>query len=54
MLCFSVEEETDQNTGKLETALPISTEQVNELLIGRMKGIQGHCNSCYMDAALFR
>ncbi|XP_028260370.1 ubiquitin carboxyl-terminal hydrolase CYLD [Parambassis ranga] len=46
-------EETDQNTGKLETALPISTEQVNQLLIGRMKGIQGHCNSCYMDAALF-
>ncbi|XP_061593261.1 ubiquitin carboxyl-terminal hydrolase CYLD-like [Cololabis saira] len=36
-----------------ETAPPVSTEQVNQLLIGRMKGIQGHCNSCYMDAALF-
>uniref|UniRef100_A0A3P8QYP3 Ubiquitin carboxyl-terminal hydrolase CYLD n=1 Tax=Astatotilapia calliptera TaxID=8154 RepID=A0A3P8QYP3_ASTCA len=29
------------------------TEQVKQLLTGRMKGIQGHCNSCYMDAALF-
>uniref|UniRef100_A0A3Q2C6E5 ubiquitinyl hydrolase 1 n=1 Tax=Cyprinodon variegatus TaxID=28743 RepID=A0A3Q2C6E5_CYPVA len=38
---------------KLETVPPISTEQVHQLLIGRMKGIQGHCNSCYMDAALF-
>uniref|UniRef100_A0A3Q4BNC8 USP domain-containing protein n=1 Tax=Mola mola TaxID=94237 RepID=A0A3Q4BNC8_MOLML len=35
------------------TVPPISTEQVNQILIGRMKGIQGHCNSCYMDAALF-
>ncbi|XP_015243787.1 PREDICTED: ubiquitin carboxyl-terminal hydrolase CYLD-like [Cyprinodon variegatus] len=41
------------STGKLETVPPISTEQVHQLLIGRMKGIQGHCNSCYMDAALF-
>uniref|UniRef100_A0A3B4VII5 ubiquitinyl hydrolase 1 n=1 Tax=Seriola dumerili TaxID=41447 RepID=A0A3B4VII5_SERDU len=38
---------------KLETVPPITTEQVNQILIGRMKGIQGHCNSCYMDAALF-
>ncbi|KAL7396546.1 hypothetical protein ABVT39_007562 [Epinephelus coioides] len=47
------EDETDCITGKLETVPPISTEQVNQILIGRMKGIQGHCNSCYMDAALF-
>ncbi|XP_059197782.1 ubiquitin carboxyl-terminal hydrolase CYLD [Centropristis striata] len=40
-------------TGTLETVPPISSEQVEQLLIGRMKGIQGHCNSCYMDAALF-
>ncbi|XP_042338720.1 ubiquitin carboxyl-terminal hydrolase CYLD isoform X2 [Plectropomus leopardus] len=47
------ETETDHSTGKLETVPPISTEQVQQILIGRMKGIQGHCNSCYMDAALF-
>ncbi|XP_022608837.1 ubiquitin carboxyl-terminal hydrolase CYLD-like [Seriola dumerili] len=47
------ERETEHSTGKLETVPPITTEQVNQILIGRMKGIQGHCNSCYMDAALF-
>ncbi|KAM6922029.1 ubiquitin carboxyl-terminal hydrolase CYLD [Xenentodon cancila] len=41
------------STWNLETVPPMGTEQVNQLLIGRMKGIQGHCNSCYMDAALF-
>ena len=33
---------------------PLSSEQVDKILVGRMKGIQGHCNSCYMDSALFR
>uniref|UniRef100_A0A8C1WLJ9 ubiquitinyl hydrolase 1 n=1 Tax=Cyprinus carpio TaxID=7962 RepID=A0A8C1WLJ9_CYPCA len=33
---------------------PIRTEDVSDRLIGKMKGIQGHCNSCYMDSALFR
>ncbi|XP_071394811.1 ubiquitin carboxyl-terminal hydrolase CYLD [Centroberyx affinis] len=47
------ERETEHSTGKLENVAPINTEQVNQVLIGRMKGIQGHCNSCYMDAALF-
>ncbi|XP_076583196.1 ubiquitin carboxyl-terminal hydrolase CYLD [Chaetodon auriga] len=47
------ERETEHSTGKLETVPPISAEQVNQILIGRMRGIQGHCNSCYMDAALF-
>lgn len=47
------ERETERSTGKLETVPPISAEQVKPLLIGRMRGIQGHCNSCYMDAALF-
>lgn len=45
--------ETGHSTGKLDTVPPVSTEQINQVLIGRMKGIQGHCNSCYMDAALF-
>ncbi|KAM9848407.1 ubiquitin carboxyl-terminal hydrolase CYLD [Aulostomus maculatus] len=45
--------EREQSTGILDPVLPISAEQVDQVLIGRMKGIQGHCNSCYMDAALF-
>ncbi|XP_067314522.1 ubiquitin carboxyl-terminal hydrolase CYLD [Pseudorasbora parva] len=36
-----------------ETVPPIRTEDVSRRLIGQMKGIQGHCNSCYMDSALF-
>uniref|UniRef100_A0AAZ3SEF4 ubiquitinyl hydrolase 1 n=1 Tax=Oncorhynchus tshawytscha TaxID=74940 RepID=A0AAZ3SEF4_ONCTS len=32
---------------------PIASDQVERMLIGRMKGIQGHINSCYMDSALF-
>uniref|UniRef100_A0A669BXW0 Ubiquitin carboxyl-terminal hydrolase CYLD n=1 Tax=Oreochromis niloticus TaxID=8128 RepID=A0A669BXW0_ORENI len=45
--------QTDHSTAELQTVPPMSTEQVEQLLTGRMKGIQGHCNSCYMDAALF-
>lgn len=45
--------EMEDDAEKLETVPPVCTEQVNQVLIGRMKGIQGHCNSCYMDAALF-
>uniref|UniRef100_A0A3Q4MCR2 ubiquitinyl hydrolase 1 n=1 Tax=Neolamprologus brichardi TaxID=32507 RepID=A0A3Q4MCR2_NEOBR len=41
------------STAELQTVPPMSTEQVKQLLTGRMKGVQGHCNSCYMDAALF-
>lgn len=37
-----------------ENMPPISSEDVLKLLTGRMKGVQGHCNSCYMDSALFR
>ncbi|XP_013888088.1 ubiquitin carboxyl-terminal hydrolase CYLD isoform X2 [Austrofundulus limnaeus] len=48
-----LEEEAGYSTGNLEFVPPISSEQVQRVLIGRMKGIQGHCNSCYMDAALF-
>ncbi|XP_056131555.1 ubiquitin carboxyl-terminal hydrolase CYLD [Lampris incognitus] len=43
----------EHSAKKLESVAPISSEQVKQVLIGRMKGIQGHCNSCYMDAALF-
>ncbi|KAK3574703.1 hypothetical protein QTP86_015398 [Hemibagrus guttatus] len=32
---------------------PLRSEDVMKTLIGQMKGIQGHCNSCYMDSALF-
>uniref|UniRef100_A0A3B4ZU64 Ubiquitin carboxyl-terminal hydrolase CYLD n=1 Tax=Stegastes partitus TaxID=144197 RepID=A0A3B4ZU64_9TELE len=46
-------QKTEHSTGTPETVLPLSTEQVNQFLLGRMKGIQGHCNSCYMDSALF-
>lgn len=51
VFCVSVEWHLE---GRLETVPPVTTEQVDHILIGRMKGIQGHCNSCYMDAALFR
>lgn len=37
----------------VENVPPIKTEDVSQLLIGQNKGIQGHCNSCYMDSALF-
>ncbi|XP_061681396.1 ubiquitin carboxyl-terminal hydrolase CYLD isoform X2 [Syngnathoides biaculeatus] len=45
--------ERQQSTGKMDPVAPITTDQVDQMLIGQMKGIQGHCNSCYMDAALF-
>ncbi|KAM4613345.1 ubiquitin carboxyl-terminal hydrolase CYLD isoform 1-T2 [Polymixia lowei] len=36
-----------------EDAPPIPESQALSLLVGRMKGIQGHFNSCYLDATLF-
>ncbi|XP_071371714.1 ubiquitin carboxyl-terminal hydrolase CYLD isoform X2 [Centroberyx affinis] len=36
-----------------EDAPPIPESEVLSLLVGRMKGIQGHFNSCYLDATLF-
>ncbi|XP_076605155.1 ubiquitin carboxyl-terminal hydrolase CYLD [Chaetodon auriga] len=36
-----------------EDALPIPESEAVSLLVGRMKGIQGHINSCYLDATLF-
>ncbi|XP_029007610.1 ubiquitin carboxyl-terminal hydrolase CYLD isoform X2 [Betta splendens] len=36
-----------------EYAPPIPESEALSLLVGRMKGIQGHVNSCYLDATLF-
>ncbi|CAN9512488.1 unnamed protein product [Ophioblennius macclurei] len=36
-----------------EHAPPVSESEALSLLVGRMKGIQGHFNSCYLDATLF-
>ncbi|XP_059926056.1 ubiquitin carboxyl-terminal hydrolase CYLD [Gadus macrocephalus] len=36
-----------------EDTPPISESQAASLLVGRMRGIQGHFNSCYLDATLF-
>uniref|UniRef100_A0A8C5PK18 ubiquitinyl hydrolase 1 n=1 Tax=Leptobrachium leishanense TaxID=445787 RepID=A0A8C5PK18_9ANUR len=32
---------------------PLLGSAAVDVLCGKMRGIQGHCNSCYMDAALF-
>ncbi|XP_044206164.1 ubiquitin carboxyl-terminal hydrolase CYLD [Thunnus albacares] len=36
-----------------EDAPPIPESEALSLLVGKMKGIQGHVNSCYLDATLF-
>ncbi|KAJ8377013.1 hypothetical protein SKAU_G00075930 [Synaphobranchus kaupii] len=41
------------DTAVLGTVAPLSSEQALQVLVGKEKGIQGHCNSCYMDSALF-
>lgn len=43
----------DTEEHDLEPVPPVATDDVERLLVGRMKGIQGHHNSCYMDSALF-
>ncbi|KAM6454652.1 ubiquitin carboxyl-terminal hydrolase CYLD-like isoform 1-T1 [Liasis olivaceus] len=37
----------------LSNSPPLRNDVAVNVLKGRMRGIQGHCNSCYMDAALF-
>ncbi|XP_066481352.1 ubiquitin carboxyl-terminal hydrolase CYLD-like isoform X2 [Tiliqua scincoides] len=37
----------------LSNSPPLREDAAVRVLQGRMRGIQGHCNSCYMDAALF-
>ncbi|KAG7488291.1 hypothetical protein MATL_G00033130 [Megalops atlanticus] len=46
---------TDRALSRVEcgTVAPLSSEEALQRLVGKMKGIQGHCNSCYMDSALF-
>ncbi|XP_042321038.1 ubiquitin carboxyl-terminal hydrolase CYLD-like [Sceloporus undulatus] len=39
--------------GELSNSPPLRDDMAVNVLHGRMRGIQGHCNSCYMDAALF-
>ena len=53
-VCVTSEREAERSLGMLGNVDPLSSEQVDKILVGRMKGIQGHCNSCYMDSALFR
>ncbi|XP_052466565.1 ubiquitin carboxyl-terminal hydrolase CYLD-like [Carassius gibelio] len=36
-----------------EDVPPVAEQDVLSRLVGRMKGIQGHFNSCYLDATLF-
>ncbi|XP_056324160.1 ubiquitin carboxyl-terminal hydrolase CYLD [Danio aesculapii] len=36
-----------------EDVPPVAEQDVLSHLVGRMKGIQGHFNSCYLDATLF-
>ncbi|XP_072238877.1 ubiquitin carboxyl-terminal hydrolase CYLD [Leuresthes tenuis] len=36
-----------------EDAPPVPESEVLSVLVGKMKGIQGHINSCYLDATLF-
>ncbi|XP_018413703.1 PREDICTED: ubiquitin carboxyl-terminal hydrolase CYLD-like [Nanorana parkeri] len=36
-----------------ENTPPAADEEALECMIGWKKGIQGHCNSCYLDATLF-
>ncbi|XP_072540400.1 ubiquitin carboxyl-terminal hydrolase CYLD isoform X2 [Salminus brasiliensis] len=43
----------DISAGSQDNVPPIRSQDVTKFLLGRMKGIQGHCNSCYMDSALF-
>lgn len=33
---------------------PVGEPEILSRLVGRMRGIQGHFNSCYLDATLFR
>ncbi|KAM4704733.1 ubiquitin carboxyl-terminal hydrolase CYLD-like [Rhinophrynus dorsalis] len=43
----------DDSPKVMEKIPPLLGNRAVDILQGRMKGIQGHCNSCYMDAALF-
>lgn len=51
-VCFVVSVPTFEDSD--QDAPPILESEALSLLVGRMKGIQGHINSCYLDATLFR
>ncbi|XP_069771057.1 ubiquitin carboxyl-terminal hydrolase CYLD isoform X2 [Narcine bancroftii] len=52
-------QDPDWSAGGLESCVvtdivpPPRNEDAIRILLGKMRGIQGHCNSCYMDSALF-
>ncbi|XP_051872959.1 ubiquitin carboxyl-terminal hydrolase CYLD [Pristis pectinata] len=52
-------QDPDRTAGSRESCVvsevvpPPRNEDAVRILQGRMRGIQGHCNSCYMDSALF-
>lgn len=42
----------DDHTMELDVP-PVHEDEVQQLMAGRMKGIQGHYNSCYLDSTIF-
>ncbi|XP_014826950.1 PREDICTED: ubiquitin carboxyl-terminal hydrolase CYLD-like [Poecilia mexicana] len=61
-VCSSTETETFNTTEippvpayeeSEEDAPPVPESEAASLFVGKMKGIQGHINSCYLDATLF-
>ncbi|GCB81925.1 hypothetical protein scyTo_0022254, partial [Scyliorhinus torazame] len=51
-------EDPERTTNRESCVVPVivpppRNEEAFRILAGRMRGIQGHCNSCYMDSALF-
>ncbi|XP_041040813.1 ubiquitin carboxyl-terminal hydrolase CYLD [Carcharodon carcharias] len=51
-------EDPERTTNRESCVVPVilpppRNEEAVRILQGRMRGIQGHCNSCYMDSALF-
>lgn len=52
-------QDPDRSAGRRESCVvsevvpPPRDQDAVRILQGRMRGIQGHCNSCYMDSALF-
>ncbi|XP_062402017.1 ubiquitin carboxyl-terminal hydrolase CYLD isoform X2 [Sardina pilchardus] len=43
----------EEDEGEEEDVPPLTESEVLRVLEGKMKGIQGHFNSCYLDATLF-
>lgn len=45
------EEEVEEEE---EDVPPLTESEILSVLEGKMRGIQGHFNSCYLDSTLFR